>query len=148
MQRWTNAEPLVLPIRFGDIQRLDLEFVNVRRDNGSFTAFVYVNAGELAVQDAGRDNERFAGSFSIFAPTYCWGVDDHCDWSKGPVSPFDRRPPHHLTPINVSMEITDTIRKLGNPDELTVTVHAARRDDPDAEDGVLRFERLTALAYQ
>jgi hypothetical protein len=147
VQRWTTPEPLALPIPFADVQRLDLEFVNVRRDNGSFTAYVYVNAGDLETE-AGRDHERFAGSFSIFAPSECWGVDDHCDWSKGPVSPFDRRPPHHLTPINVSMDITDTIRRLGDPDALTVTVHAARRDDPEAAEGVLRFERLTALAYQ
>ena len=148
MQRWTTAEPLRLPIPFADVRRLDLEFIDVRRDNGSFTAFVYVNAGDVAPEEAGRDHERFAGSFSIFAPATCWGVDDHCDWSKGPVSPFDRRPPHHLTPINVSMEITDVIRRLGDPDALTVTVHAARRDDPAAEEGVLRFARLTALAYQ
>ena len=46
------------------------------------------------------------------------------------------------------MDITDVIRRLADPNELTVTVHAARRDDPDAQQGVLRFERLTALAYQ
>jgi hypothetical protein len=148
MQRWTTPEPLVLPIRFSEVQRLDLEFINVRRDAGSFTAFVYVNVDEPSIGDAGRNHEHFAGSFSIFAPTECWGVEDHCDWSKGPVSAFDRRPPHHLTPINVSMDITDAIRRLGDPDALTVTIHAARREDPDAEEGVLRFERLTALAYQ
>jgi hypothetical protein len=48
----------------------------------------------------------------------------------------------------VSMEITDVIRRLGDPNELSVTVHAARRDDPEAQEGVLRFDRLTALAYQ
>jgi hypothetical protein len=148
VQSWMTAEPLALPIAFAEVKRVDLEFVNVRRDNGSFTAFVYINAGTLAPADAGRDHERFAGSFSIFAPTHCWGVDDHCDWSKGPVSAFDRRSPHHLSPINVSMEVTDVIRRLDDPSELTVTIHAARRDDPDATEGVLRFERLTALAYQ
>ncbi len=147
MQRWTTPAPLRLPIRFSAIQRLDLEFIDVRRDSGSFTAFVYVNATNLPA-DAGREHDAYAGSFSIFAPTECWGVDDHCDWSKGPVSAFDRRPPHHLTPINVSMDITDVIERLGDPDELTVTVHAARRADPEASEGVLRFAELTALAYQ
>ncbi len=147
MQRWTTPAPLRLPIRFSAVQRLDLEFIDVRRDSGSFTAFVYVNATDLRA-DAGREHDAYAGSFSIFAPTECWGVDDHCDWSKGPVSAFDRRPPHHLTPINVSMDITDVIERLGDPDELTVTVHAARRTDPEASEGVLRFAELTALAYQ
>ena len=41
-----------------------------------------------------------------------------------------------------------TIATLGNPDTLTVTVHAARRTDPVSTDGVLVFDRLLALAYQ
>jgi hypothetical protein len=147
MQRWSTAEPLTLPVDFSQLTRLDLEFVNVRRDSGSFTAFVFVNAQELP-GDAGRDHERCVGSFTIFAPTECWGVDDHCDWKRPRVSAFDRRPPHHLTPINVSMEITEVIARLGNPDELTVTVHAARRTDPGATEGVFVFDRVLALAYQ
>ena len=147
MQRWRTAEPLVLPIDFSSLARLDLEFTNVRRDHGSFTAYVFVNDTDVPA-DAGRDRESFVGSFTIFAPTKCWGVDDHCDWSRGRVSAFDRRPPHHLTPINVSLEITDAIKRLGNPDTLDVTVHAALRTDPAATDAVLVFDRLLALEYQ
>lgn len=146
MERWTTPEPLSLPIDFSSLARLDLEFVNVRRDAGSFTAFVFVNHSELPA-DAGRDNESFVGSFTVFAQRECWGEGDHCDWKRGPVSAFDRRPPHHLTPINVSMDITETIERLGNPDGLTVTVHAARRGD-DATEGVLVFDEVIALAYQ
>jgi len=146
MQRWSTDKPLALPIAFDSVQRIDLEFVNVRRDGGSFTAFVFLNAGELPA-DAGRDHENFAGSFSIFSSGECWGSDGHCDWKRGPVSDFDRRPPHHLTPINVSMDVTETAMRLGDPKKLTVTVHAARTADPEAREGVLRFEQLTALAY-
>jgi len=128
MQRWRTPEPLPLPIDFDGVARLDLEFVGIRRDAGSFTAFVFVNAGELTT-DAGRDHEHFVGSFSVFAQRECWGVEDHCDWKRGPVSPFDRRPQHHLTPINISMDITEMIATLGNPDTLDVVVHAARRRD-------------------
>lgn len=146
MQRWTTEKPLALPIAFDSVRRIDLEFVNVRRDGGSFTAFVFLNAGELP-EDAGRDHENFAGSFSIFAAGECWGGDGHCDWKRGPVSDFDHRPPHHLTPINVSMDVTETAMRLGDPKKLTVTVHAASTADPEAREGILRFEQLTALAY-
>ena len=147
MQRWTTAEPIRLPIDFAHIKRLDLEFVRLRRDLGSFTAFTFVNAGDLPA-DAGRDHENFVGSFTIFAPSECWGGEGHCDWKREPVSAFDRRGPHHLTPINVTMEITDALERLGNPDELTVTVHAAFRERPEEIDGVLVFDQLLALAYQ
>jgi hypothetical protein len=46
------------------------------------------------------------------------------------------------------MDITETIEGLGNPDTLSVTVHAARRTDPDAAENVLVFDRVIALAYQ
>jgi hypothetical protein len=147
MQVWRTDTPLALPIDFAQLKRLDLEFVGVRRDHGSFTALVFVNADELS-SDAGRDHEACVGSFTIFAPGFCWGAEGHCDWERPPVSHFDLRGPHHLIPINVSMEITDAIARLGNPDELTVTVHAALRNDPEATDGVLVFDELHALAYQ
>jgi hypothetical protein len=147
MQVWRTSAPLSLPIDFAELKRLDIEFVGVRRDHGSFTAFVFVNADELP-RDAGRDHETFVGSFTIFAPSFCWGAEGHCDWDRPPVSVFDRRGPHHLIPINVSMEITDAIERLRNPGELTVTVHAALRGDPEADEGVLLFDELQALAYQ
>jgi hypothetical protein len=147
MQRWTTPTPLRLPIAFDSLARLDLEFVNVHRDQGSFTAFVFVGVEEVP-DDAGRDHERFAGSFSVFGPEECWGGEGHCDWERGLVSDFDRRPPHHLIPMNISMDITHAIQGLGNPTRLAVTVHAARRQEPRVREGVLRFERLSALAYQ
>jgi len=45
------------------------------------------------------------------------------------------------------MDVTETAMRLGDPKKLTVTVHAARTADPEAREGVLRFEQLTALAY-
>lgn len=147
MQVWTNSEPLSLPVAFAEVRRLDLEFLSVRRDSGSFTAFVFLNVEDLP-PDAGPEHPRFAGSFSIFAPEQCWGSEGHCDYSRERVSAFDRRPPHHLTPVNISMDVTSAIRRLGDPDSLTVTVHAAKRSAPDQTEGVLRFEHLTALAYQ
>lgn len=148
MQRWTSDPPLALPIPFRAVKRLDLEFEDVRRDAGSFTAFVFLNPGDELPADAGRSHPSFAGSFSVFAPARCWGTDGHCDWERGPVSAFDRRPPHHLTPINVSMNVTSALGRLGDPASLVVTIHAVRTADTAAGEGVLRFARLTALAYE
>lgn len=146
MQLWTTPEPLSTPIAFDGVSRIDLEFVNVHRDGGSFSALVFLNAEDLS-PDAGRDDERFAGSFTLFSRNECWGGEGHCDWKRGPVSAFDRRPQHHLTPINVSLDVTEAIRRLGNPNKLEVTVHAIRASDPGLSKGVLRFDRLSVMAY-
>jgi hypothetical protein len=147
MHRWRTPRPLALPVDFATVKRLDLEFGGVRRDAGSFTVFVFVGP-EQPEPHAGRDHDAFAGAFTIFAPSFCWGAEGHCDWQRPPVSAFDYRPPHHLRPINVSIEITHAIERLGNPDGLDVTVHAARRGDRDATEGVFVFDHVRALAYQ
>ena len=148
MQTWTSDPPLELPIDFKSASRIDLEFENVRRDAGSFTAFVFLNPDKKLAAKAGRDEESFAGSFSVFAPAECWGTEGHCDWERDAVSPFDQRPPHHLTPINVTVEITDRVRELDNPSDLVVEIHAARPPYVSVEPPALRFDRVTALAYQ
>ncbi|HEY6780266.1 MAG TPA: hypothetical protein VI111_04885 [Thermoleophilaceae bacterium] len=146
MQRWTAPQPLALPIDVATVSRLDLEFLDVRRDEGSFTLYVFLNADELG-PEAGRDHPHFAAGYTVFAQTDCWGDEGHCDWKRGRVHDFDRRPDHHLTPFNLTLEVTQAVKRLGNPDTLTVTIHAARLGDPDADD-VFRFRELVALAYQ
>ena len=146
MEVW-KGKPLELPIDFGTLSRLDLVFEGMRRDEGTFTAYVFLNAARLR-SDAGRDHAHFAAAFTIFAHESCWGDEGHCDWKRGPASPFDQRPEHDVTPIAVTLDITDAVRKLGNPDELRPTVHATKLANPRETTGILRFERLTALAYR
>ncbi len=145
MQRW-RSQPLQLAIQAEHVTRVDLEFRGVRRDTGSFSAFVFL--GARVPQDAGRDHPSFAAAFSLFAHTNCWGDEGHCDWKRDRVSAFDVRPPHHLTPITVTLEVTDAAKRLPSLDRIVVTVHAARLGEPKATEGVFRFANLTALAYQ
>jgi hypothetical protein len=147
VQTWTS-DPIPLPLDFKTASRIDLEFENIRRDDGSFTAFVFVNPERSLPDDAGRDEQSFAGSFSVFAPAECWGTEGHCDWERGPVSAFDRRPPHHLTPINVTVEITERVAELDNPGKLVIEIHAARPAARDSAAPPLRFDQVIALAYQ
>jgi hypothetical protein len=147
MQVWSTSQPLALPIDLARVSRLDLEFLDVRRDRGSFTMFVFLNADDDHPQDAGRDHERFAAGYTVFGQSGCWGENGHCDWERGPVSNFDRRPEHHLRPFNLTLDVTQAVKRLGNPDSLTVTVHAAKLDDAEATD-VLSFRQVAALAYQ
>ena len=147
MQRW-RSRPLSLPIETARVSRLDIELEELRRDEGSFSAFVFLD--DHVPPDAGRDYPTFAAAFSVFAHTRCWGGEGHCDWKRGPVSAFDQRPEHHLTPINITIDVTDAAKRLPTPtvDQLVVTIHAARLEEPELAEGVIRFASLTAVAYQ
>jgi hypothetical protein len=139
MQRWTS-KPLSLPIDPERVKRVDVEFEDVRRDLGSFSAFVYVTKPDA-------DVPGFAGAFSLFAQLGCWGEEGHCDWEREPVSPFDRRAEHHLDPAGLTVDVTTAAKKLPSLESFVVTVLAYPAGNPEG-DGVLKFERLTALAYQ
>jgi hypothetical protein len=144
MQRW-KSKPLALPVDLARLARVDLEFSGVDPSGPSYTAFVFLNAGRLG-PDAGRDHRDFAAAFSVFGYGDCWGEVGHCDITRGPVSAYDRRPEHHLTPLTVTVDVTDAVGGLADPSEIVVTVHAAWQAEERKGD-VLRFSELNLLAY-
>ena len=146
MQRWKTTEPLALPIDIRTASRIDLQFTGVRRNTGTFTLYVFLNPDELPAS-AGRSHPSFAAGYTVFGQAGCWGEAGHCDWERGPVHEFDPRPAHHLHPINLTLDVTSAVRQLGNPDDLTVHVHAACLSDREAAE-VFLFERISVLAYQ
>jgi hypothetical protein len=54
------------------------------------------------------------------SPRASAGETRKCDPPSEPLHAFDRRPLHPLTPINVTVEITDALRALGAVEEVTV----------------------------
>ncbi len=147
MQRWTS-EPLMVPTLVEQITSAQLEFAGVRHDGPSFTFYAFLTAGdERPSADAGRDDASFAAAMTVFAHGECWGGAGHCDWKREPVSAFDRRPEHHLTPHTLTLDVTERLKALENPDEVTVTIFASRPTERGAED-VMRFERVSLYCYR
>jgi hypothetical protein len=147
MQRW-SSQPLAVPTSGERIAKAQLEFAGVRHDGPSFTFYAFLTTGdERPPADAGRGHASFAAAMTVFAHGDCWGGAGHCDWKREPVSAFDRRPEHHLTPQTLTLDVTDGLKALGNPDEVTVTIFASRPTDREAEE-VMRFERLTLHCYR
>jgi hypothetical protein len=125
---------------------VDLEFQDVRHDGGSYVALVYLN-NKRANERTGRDESKgFAAGFSVFVHGVCWGEEGHCEAAE-PVSPFDRRPEHRLTPQNVTLDVTDAVRELGEVDKLEVTVVAIGTEAATDRD-LLRFSALTLVTYE
>lgn len=148
MQRWTS-DPLRLPVDAeAPFKRVDLEFEDVAHDGSSYVALVYLN-NKRATQRTGRDASKgFAAGFSVFAHGICWGEEGHCDIRRDPVSAFDRRPQHRLTPQNVTLDVTDSVKALGAVSEVEVTVVAVATNEPGRRSGVLRFDALTLVTYE
>lgn len=138
MQRWTS-EPLAIPKAEGaPFTSAELSFEDLRHDGPSFVVRVHLNA-----PDADEETAPAAG-FTVFAHGDCWGDLGHCEIPTEPVSAFDRRPAHPLTPRNVSVDVSDGLKALGDVDEVTVTALAFAVDGTEAP---LRFGRLTLVTY-
>jgi tyrosinase len=146
MQRWTS-HPIPVPAFPGaPWERADLEFEDLRHDGPSYAVVLFLNHPDVAEDAVPEQTPGFAGRFTVFAHGECWGDPGHCDPPGEPLHAFDRRPLHPLTPINVTVEITDALRALGAVEEVTVTA-LAYSTVPEKREDVLRFSRLTLITY-
>jgi hypothetical protein len=146
MQRFVS-EPIENPTA-GDhpFYRADLVFYGVDHAGPSFEARVFLDLPDADARTE-RDHPAYAGSFTIFGHAGCAGDAGHCDVPAEPRDPFDRRPPHGLTPQTRTVVVTDALRRAAAP-ELVVTVVAVRpgADGPAATDA-LQFDSFRLLTF-
>ena len=146
MQRYVS-EPIDNPAA-GEppFERADLVFYGVDHSGPSFEARVYLNLPDADVA-TGHDDPAYAGSFTIFGHAGCAGDEGHCDVPSGPPDPFDRRPPHGLTAQTRTVTVTDSLKRVSEP-QLVVTVVAVRpgAEGPAASDA-LAFDSFRLLTF-
>jgi hypothetical protein len=130
-----------------DFARADLVFYGVDHSGPSFEARIFLNNPEAGVATARDDASRYAGSFTVFGHAGCAGDIGHCDVPTGPKDPFDRRPPHALTPQTKTVIVTDALRKISDH-AITITVVPVRPGAEGAEVvNALKFDRYSLLTY-
>ncbi len=140
------SEPLVVPRHERPYYRADLEFEELERFGASYVGLIFLgnpDADETTPQQA---EHGFAGRFTVFGHEVCFGDAGHCHVAER-VSLFDRNPEHTLTPVNVTVQITEALR-LVESEQVAVTVLAFSTSPQDDERGdILRFGRLTLVTY-
>jgi tyrosinase len=128
-------------------ERADLVFYGVDHSGPSFEARIFLNNPDANLATARDDAARYAGSFTVFGHAGCAGDVGHCDVPSGAKDPFDRRPPHALTPQTKTVIVTDALRKMSDP-EITITVVPVRPGPVGAEVvDALKFEQFSLLTY-
>lgn len=150
MDRYVSP-PLTVPrpTEHSDHDRVDLELRGVDHSGESFAVRVFVNDLEATVNTATDGNPAYAGSFYVFGHGPCLGDEGHCEVPPGPLSPYDFRGPHQLTPQYRHIPITEALRaRAGGAETFTVTlVPVANRDGAEEGADVLYFKRLGLVAY-
>jgi hypothetical protein len=141
------SEPLDLPESGAEFSRADLTFYEVDHSGSSYEARVFLDNPD-ANRETSREDPSYAGAFHVFGHGGCFGEPGHCDVPAAPPDPFDRRPPHQLTPHTKVVVVTDALKRVleGGQDQMTVTVVA--ETPGERADDVLAFARLRLLTYK
>ena len=148
MQRF-KSKPIDNPARPGEPEfaRADLVFYGVDHSGPSFEARIFLNNPKADLTTPRDEASHYAGSFTVFGHAGCAGDAGHCDVPTGPKDPFDRRPPHALTPQTKTVIVTGAVRRISAA-QLTVTVVPVRPGPNGAEVvDSLAFERFSLLTY-
>ncbi len=151
MKRFQADEIQLSPaVLTGEFTRADLVFYGVEHRGSSFEARVFLNAPEAHLDDDLDLQRGFAGSFVVFGHGGCYGDDGHCHVPAGPRDPFDKRPPHGMTPLTKFVDVTDSLHLARRQAEtLVVTVvPVVPKREAAVEDDVLFFSGLSLLAYR
>jgi hypothetical protein len=144
MQRWTSA---AFARPDDTYARADLEFLGVRQNGDSFVVHLYLNNPRATAKTGRSGDDGFAGEFAVFAHGPCWTDEGHCD-RTGRASAFDRGPEPGVLPVNVSVTITDALRRV-DENEVDITALAFRLGDDGRlrKEPILRFNRLSLITY-
>lgn len=104
-------------------RRADLVFHGLDHSGPSYEVRIFFNQPD-ATAATPRTTEGYVGSFFMFGHGGCAGQPGHCEVPDSR-RPFDRRPPHQLTPATRWVTVTDALRRALDAGEgITVTAVA------------------------
>lgn len=103
-----GAETMDLPISHTEFRRADLVFAGVDHSGPSYKMVIRLIGHDAAGAQV-ADVE--AGSYTIFGHGGCFGDEGHCD-VRAPVSTYDYRRPHQLSPITTVVLVTEALKDL------------------------------------
>jgi hypothetical protein len=135
--------------------RADLEFRGVDHSGPTYEGRIFLNNQRADAETAPEISEGYAGSFWVFGHGGCFGELGHCDIPEGPRGPFDKRPPHPLTPHFKTVIVTETLKRVLQTSDakmIQVTIVPIVPDNQYSrvklEGDPLKFESVSLLTYE
>ncbi len=129
------------------IPKVELHFHKVKHPKNSFEIRVFLNQPDANASTSIEDNPHYAGSLFVFGHGECGGDKGHCDPPVAPRGPFDLRPPHHLSPMEHSLDVSDSVAAIAKSaaatSPVTVTLVAVDHKGKQIEKPGIDFESIS-----
>ena len=150
MARYSTSKPLDLPPRDAGAEgrRADLIFYGVDHLGPSYTGRVFLGNEKAGVDTPLDPANGYAGHFTVFGHNGCAGDPGHCDVPDEAPDPFDHGLPHPLTPLTVTVEVSEALQRVkGRKVSVTVVPVEPHPDGPRLSDA-LHFESVRLVTYE
>jgi hypothetical protein len=135
--------------------RADLEFRGVDHSGPTYEARIFLDNKRADIKTARDAGEGYAGSFWVFGHGGCFGELGHCDIPTGPRGPFDKRPPHPLTPQFKTVIVTDALKRVLQTSDAKTLLVTVVPVVPETQFSLvkldtdpLKFESVSLLTYE
>jgi tyrosinase len=131
-----------------DVPKVELRFHKVKHPKNSFEIRVFLNQPDANASTPIENNPHYAGSLFVFGHGECGGDAGHCEPPETPRGPFDLRPPHHLTPMELSLDASDAVAAIAKTgvaptSGITVTLVAVDHKGKQIEKPGIDFEGIS-----
>ena len=128
------------------IPQVELRFHKVKHPKTSFEIRVFLNQPDANAGTPTENNPHYAGSMYVFGHGECGGDAGHCEPPVAERGVFDLRPPHHLTPMELTLDASDAvsqIAKSGSTADITVTLVAVDHKGKQIDKPGIDFESMS-----
>jgi hypothetical protein len=150
MARYVTKKPLDLPPSnvSAEDRRADLIFYGVDHLGPSYIGRVFLGNEDADEKTPLDPALGYAGHFTVFGHNGCAGDEGHCDVPDTPPDAFSRALPHPLTPLTLTVEISEALKRVkGRRVSVTVVpVEPAGRGPKLSE--ALHFESVRLVTYE
>jgi tyrosinase len=129
--------------------KANLELHGVNPTEKSYEVRFFINKPD-ADANTPLDDPHFAGQYFLFGHGPCIGEEGHCSSNRPPRHAFDFRRPHHLTPFDTFVDVSQPLENLSargegladESDELEVVMVVLDEDGNQVSPDVVNLEGL------
>lgn len=128
------------------VSTAELAFYGLKHTKDSHIVRVYCADDGYTADTDWSQEKRYANTLYLFGHGQCGGGKGHCD--PKPRRRFDRRPEHHLTPYNLSIDITDGVKNAlaDGEDSIRLSFVVLDSEGKQVAPSVVEFEAISIIA--